>query len=566
MMNWLERRFVRGLSWFMGIGLCWIGAGGEVSASQEVLRQYEEFALTHDGDAKRGKVVFEDETLSKCLVCHKVNGQGGEAGPDLSRIGGKFDRAHLIESLLEPSRQIVEGYRATKFALRDGRILVGIVKKRNEKSITLVDAQNKLHRFVNDEIEASQDSTWSLMPEGLAVNWSRDDFTDLVAYLESLRSGSDTKFGAGIRGGIHLPNGFRIETVATGLSGATALETTADHRVFVCEQQGRLRVVEEDRLLDLPFVTLPVAAEWERGLIGVTVHPDFPKTPFVYVCYVAKEPFPHHRLSRLSARGNMAEPDSETILLKGDDQRTLGGKVPAGHQGGAVHFGRDGMLYLAIGEQTAETPAQHLDTFQGKLLRIHPNGSIPTDNPFYRDAQGKYRAIWARGCRNPFTFAIHAETGLILINDVGGKFEEINVGQRGANYGWPLVDHGPQEDKRFQGPLHWYPQSSIAGGDFVPDSADWPSEYKGHYLFADFVHGEIRAIDPNNPQSSKLLASGLRRPVDLRFAPDGGLYVLLRNAWVIDGKFEGGTSALMKFTPPEIPSGKAPTSGRDGGR
>jgi glucose/arabinose dehydrogenase len=457
----------------------------------------------------------------------------------------------LIESLLEPSRQIVEGYRSTTFALRNGRVIVGVIRERGEKAFSVVDANNKQYTIPADQIETQQDSSVSLMPEGLPQNWNREEFTDLVAYLETLRSGDNTKHGAGIRGGIHLPPGFSIQTVATGLSGAVALETTSDGRVFVCEQQGRLRVIENDRLQETPFATFPVDADWERGLIGVTVHPDFPRTPYVYVCYVAKEPYPHHRLSRLTARGNTAEPESELILLRGDDQRKLGGKVPAGHQGGAVHFGTDGKLYLGLGEQTAETPSQSLDSFQGKILRINPDGSIPSDNPFVREAQGKYRAVWARGLRNPFTFAIHPQTGLMLINDVGGKFEEINVGQAGGNYGWPLVDHGPHEGDEFLDPIHWYHQASIAGGDFVPDSSAWPPEYKGHYLFADFVHGEIRSIDPEDPRHSQTIVSALRRPVDLRFAADGSLYVLLRNAWVIDGKFEGGTSSLMKIVPPE---------------
>src|SRR5205085_6567123 len=115
-----------------------------------------------------------------------------------------------------------------------------------------------------------------------------------------------------------------------------ALEAAPDGRVFVCEQTGMLRVVKDGALLDKPFLQIPVDSSWERGLIGVTVAPDFPKTPYVYVCYVAKEPYPHHRVSRFAAAGDQAVAGSEVILLSGDDQRKLGGKVPAGHQGGAV--------------------------------------------------------------------------------------------------------------------------------------------------------------------------------------------------------------------------------------
>jgi glucose/arabinose dehydrogenase len=263
---------------------------------------------------------------------------------------------------------------------------------------------------------------------------------------------------------------------------------------------------------------------------------------------VAKEPFPHHRVSRFTADGDVAAPGSEKILLVGDDQRTLGGKVPGGHQGGALHFGKDGKLYVSIGEQTAETPAQRLDTFQGKILRIESDGSIPADNPFVGHAGAKYQAIWALGLRNPFTFAVRPGTGELWINDVGGKFEEINRGVAGANYGWPTVEHGTPDDGKYRGSVHSYPQASIAGGDFCPATSVWPKALRGRYFFADFVHGWIKTLDPDQPQHVENFASGLSRPVDLRFSRDGKLYVLLRNAWVIDDKFVPGTSALMEIS------------------
>src|SRR5262245_21538383 len=206
--------------------------------------------------------------------------------------------------------------------------------------------------------------------------------------------------------GIDLPEGFSETTLAAGLTGATAMEIAPDGRIFVCEQTGALRVIKGDKLLPEPFITLAVDSYWERGLLGVALDPDFAKNGHFYLCYVASKPYPHHRISRFTARGDVAAPASEVILLKGDDQRRLGGSVPGGHQGGAIHFGTDGKLYIAIGDQTPGTPAQRLDTFQGKLLRINRGGSIPEDNPFFKTAAGKYRAIWALGLRNPVAFAV----------------------------------------------------------------------------------------------------------------------------------------------------------------
>jgi glucose/arabinose dehydrogenase len=301
-------------------------------------------------------------------------------------------------------------------------------------------------------------------------------------------------------------------------------------------------------LLPEPFVTIPVEHNWERGLIGVTVSQDFPSDPYVYVVYVTDKPYTHHRVSRFRADGDVAVPGSEEILLRGDDQSKFGGNVPAGHQGGGIHFGNDGKLYIGIGEQTAGTPAQRFDALQGKLLRISPDGSMPSDNPFLDRTTGKYQSIWAMGCRNPFTFAVQKSTGDIFINDVGGKYEEINRGRAGANYGWPTVDHGPTDRRGFENPLHIYPQASISGGDFAGAKLAWPKQFEGRYFFADFVHGWIKTIDPDSPAEAQDFAQGLRRPVDIRFAADGSLYVLLRNAWVVDGKFEGGTGALMRIS------------------
>jgi glucose/arabinose dehydrogenase len=384
------------------------------------------------------------------------------------------------------------------------------------------------------------------MPQGITEVLTPTDFTDLVAYLESLRPGGKVTPGAGITGPIQVPAGFEVQVVATGLTGVTALETTSDGRIFVAEQTGAVRVVKDGTLLDEPFVVLPVDSSWERGLIGVTVAPDFPKTPYVYVCYVAKDPYPHHRISRFTADRDTCVHGSEKVLLVGDDQTKSGGKIPAGHQGGALHFGIDGKLYIGIGEHTAELPSQKLDSLLGKILRIEADGGIPPDNPFLDQTTGKYRSIWARGLRNPYTFAIRRSTGEMFINDIGGKYEEVNRGVAGANYGWPIVDHGPTNDRRFQSPVHSYPQASAVGGDFSEASLGWPSAYLGRYFFADFVHGWIKMLDPQSPEKSETFMTGLRRPVDLRFSPDQSLYILVRNAWVKDDKFQNHTGALLR--------------------
>jgi uncharacterized repeat protein (TIGR03806 family) len=351
---------------------------------------------------------------------------------------------------------------------------------------------------------------------------------------------------------VELPEGFSDTVVATGFTGATAMAVAPDGRVFVCEQTGALRVVEKDKVLSEPFVKLTVDSYWERGLIGVALDPEFARNHFVYVCYVAPKPYPHHRISRFTEKDNVAVPDCESVLLEGDDQTKLGGAQPAGHQGGHLNFGKDGKLYVGIGEQTAGSPSQKLDTFQGKMLRINSDGSIPKDNPFFEKAKGKYRAIWALGLRNPFAFAVQPSSGRIFINDVGdARLEEINEGAAGANYGWPEAE-GPSTNPKFRNPIHAYDHHtgrSITGGAFYnPAKKQFPEEYTGKYFFADFMDNWVRFLDPGHPESAPLFATGLVGPVDLQVAPDGSLYCLCRRMWVNDEKFKPDTGELHRIS------------------
>jgi putative heme-binding domain-containing protein len=507
------------------------------------------FAMSTRGDPARGRAVFADREKWRCILCHRVGGEGGTIGPDLSGIGGKFARPHLIESVLEPSRQIVDGYRATLVATSDGRLVTGLVKNETNERLTLLDGEAHEHVVLKPDIEDRKFLDVSIMPEGLATGLSPEQFADLIAYLETLRSSGQPTPGSGTIGPVALPPGFTMEKVVGGLTAATALAVAADGRVFVCEQTGSLRVIKHGRLLPAPFVTVQVDHYWERGLIGVALDPMFSSNGFVYATYVSADPYPHHRISRFTAAGDVAEPGCEHVLLEGDDQRKLGGSVPAGHQGGALHFGKDSKLFIAVGEQTAGSPSQSLGTFQGKLLRINADGTIPTDNPFFASAKGKYRAIWALGLRNPFTFAVQPETGRIFINDVGqDKWEEVNEGFRGTNYGWPESE-GATRDPRFRPPIHVYPVASVTGAAFCPRGTGgmFPVEYQAQYFFMDFVQGWIKVLDPDHPKSVKPFATGLSRPVDLTFAPDGSLFVLQRDAWVIDDKFEPHTGSLLKI-------------------
>lgn len=326
-----------------------------------------------------------------------------------------------------------------------------------------------------------------------------------------------------------LPAGFREVIVATGLSRPTAMTVAADGRVFVCLQAGQLRVIKDGALLAAPFVSLSVNSEGERGLLGVAVDPQFAANRFVYVYYTTASAPVRNRVSRFtaSASGDVAVAGSERVLL---ELEPLGA---TNHNGGAIHFGGDGKLYVAVGENAVRNNSQKLDNRLGKILRINSDGSIPDDNPFFNLALGDNRSIWALGLRNPFTFAVDPQSGRIFINDVGeGAWEEINDGIAGANYGWPATE-GPTTNPEFATPFSAYDRRNtsscaIAGGAFYsPQTAQFPAEYLGSYFFADLCGGWIRRLDVES-RAVTAFATGIPNPVDLQVADDGSLYYLAR--------------------------------------
>jgi glucose/arabinose dehydrogenase len=329
-----------------------------------------------------------------------------------------------------------------------------------------------------------------------------------------------------------LPSGFAENQVAGGLSNPTAMAFAPDGRLFVCQQGGQLRVIKNGALLPTPFVSLTVDSAGERGLLGVTFDPNFATNQFVYVYYTTSSPSTHNRVSRFTANGDVALAGSEVVIL---ELNNLSGAT--NHNGGAIHFGPDNKLYLAVGENATPANAQTLNNLLGKILRINADGTIPTDNPFFNTATGNNRAIWALGLRNPYTFAFQPGTGRMLINDVGqSAWEEINVGQAGANYGWPTCE-GPCGNSSFVNPLFAYPHSggsttgcAITGGVFYnPSVGQFPAAYNGTYFFADFCGGWIKRIDPITAAQSDF-ATGISNPVDLQLGADGSLYYLARGS------------------------------------
>ncbi|GEM_PF-1956008 len=284
-----------------------------------------------------------------------------------------------------------------------------------------------------------------------------------------------------------FPTGFISETVVTNLAGPTTIAFANDGRIFIGQKDGKVRVFENGVLLPTPFIDLTneVNNYWDRGLLGIALHPDFPTTPYVYLLYTYDPPEAVDdgtgarvaRLMRVSADPNNTNvylPGSEVILLGtnstyqniGNPNSSANPNPPSCYQNneyiqdciaadspshtiGTVTFGLDGSLLVSSGDgahfnavDVRALRSLDLNSLNGKILRINPiTGEGYPNNPFYNgDPNSNQSKVYSYGLRNPFRITVHPSTGEVYIGDVGwGSWEEINTGI-GKNFGWPCYE------------------------------------------------------------------------------------------------------------------------------
>ncbi len=338
---------------------------------------------------------------------------------------------------------------------------------------------------------------------------------------------------------------FATSRVASNFDRPTQMAVAPDGRVFVLEQGGTIRVVKDGLALPTPFVTLSnVFSTGDYGLLGIAFDPNFGIDPnfatynYLYVFYAVAGTPGHTRISRLTANGDVVQSGSEYLIFQLDDRTQ-----DATHMGGSLNIGADGRLYIFTGSPNDHWEySQALTSTFGKVLRINTDRSIPDDNPYYTTATGKYRAIWARGLRNPYTAAVQPGTNTMYINDNGqDSWEEINALARNANYGWPDREGntGTVMLADYVGPISVYAhgdgdalgKSAVGAAFYNPTTTQFPASFVGKYFFADYVNGWIKYLDPLNLAAAPVLFSATNltlHPLDIDVAPDGSLYYLSR--------------------------------------
>ncbi len=310
-----------------------------------------------------------------------------------------------------------------------------------------------------------------------------------------------------------------------------------DGRLFICEQTGALKVALPGQPTASTAVQLVVYPAGECGLLGIAFDPNFAANGYIYLYYTARNgsfnppPSPTNRVSRFTLSGSTVVGGSEVIILNGI--LASGGN----HNGGCIRFGPDGRLYIAVGDAGDSANSQALNRINGKILRINADGSIPADNPFV-GTPGARAEIFCLGLRNPFKFSFRPGTSAMFIGDVGGSsWEEINVGVRGGNFGWPLYE-GASNAPGYISPAYTYETGPVSGtviaGVFLTGS-NFPAQYQGDFFYADFMRGECHRLDVS--ANNAVLGSTRFGPseglgpiaefvVDITQGPDRDLYLL----------------------------------------
>ena len=311
-----------------------------------------------------------------------------------------------------------------------------------------------------------------------------------------------------------------LELLVSGFNSPLSLEQPNDgsNRLFVAEQGGTIRIIQNGAILAQPFLDISskVIQEGEMGLLGVTFHPAFRQNRKFYVNYVRslsgqiQSVIAEYTASPPNA--NTVDPVSERILLIVDQVGNF-----SNHKAGQLAFGPDGFLYFGLGDGGGEGDpfghGQNTQTLLGKLMRIDVNATspglqyrIPPDNPFV--AGGGLPEIWAFGLRNPWRFSFDRDTGRLFLGDVGeDRFEEIDIIQKGGNYGWNIMEglhcFNPPNGCNMNGLILPIAEYSHAEGDaviggFVYHGSNIPA-LQGMYVFADLGTGKIWTLQETSP-------------------------------------------------------------------
>jgi len=298
-----------------------------------------------------------------------------------------------------------------------------------------------------------------------------------------------------------------VERVAGDLAFPTNMAFALDGRIFFTEKEtGNVRIIRDGRVLPEPFVHVSVEGSAERGLLGIALHPDFEREPWVYL-YYSEKGGASNRVIRVRTEGDRAaEVDPIITLLPA---------VTGYHNGGDMAFGPDGKLYAVTGEAHDPERAQDPNDLGGKVLRLDPDGSVPADNPL-----GPGNPVYALGIRNSFGLCFDPVTGYLWETENGPTSDdEVNRIVAGGNYGWP-DQLGPGGEPRFVDPALVFPEEIVPTGCAV--SADGRRLYFGSYRGG--LYEADLSSDGRTAGAPGRIAGIDASVIDVSRGPDGTIY------------------------------------------
>lgn len=325
---------------------------------------------------------------------------------------------------------------------------------------------------------------------------------------------------------------FTIDTLATGLSNPWSMAFLPDGRILIAERPGNLRVWANGSLLENPVQGLPqIWANGQGGLLDVVLHPDYEENKWIYLAYAKRtDGVGNTAIARAKLEGNQ---------LIGVEELFHGRNLTSSayHFGSRIVFDDDNFMFFCIGDRGVMENAQMLTNHNGKVMRLHDDGSVPEDNPFVNDPVAMPE-IWSYGHRNIQGMALHPQTRKLWAHEHGARGgDEINLVEKGLNYGWPLVTHGINYDGTTITPdttlpgmvdpiLHWTPSIAPCGMTFV-DSDHYP-EWQGNMFVGALAGQHIHRVefDGSNIVETEAILQDFARFRDIRIGPDGFIYVL----------------------------------------
>ena len=322
---------------------------------------------------------------------------------------------------------------------------------------------------------------------------------------------------------------FRVETVASGLEVPWGFAWLPNGDMLFTERRGRVRIIAGGKLQAEPVFVVPdVEPSGESGLMDITLHPNFASNNFVYLAYAYNKDGKRDRVVRYKyAGGTLTEP------------KTIIEDIPAAqfHAGMRCRFGPDGKLYISDGDSTKWDLAQQMDSLAGKILRLNDDGTVPQDNPFV-GKQGVRPEIWAYGVRNPQGLAWQPGTGLLFETEHGpsgfeGKGQggdEVNIIEKGKNYGWPVIHH-QMTQAGMESPLLEYSPACAPASAMFSNGSVFP-EFKGNFFFGCLAGTRIIRVvlDGRRVVSQEnLFEKTYGRIREMEQGPDGYIYFSTSN-------------------------------------